>query len=51
VVYSVQSSDVRSVVIDGQVVMRDRELLTIDERSVVRDAAQEAVELIKRAGI
>ena len=51
VVYSAQPSDVRSVVIDGQVIMRDRELLTIDEKSVVQNAAQEVAELIKRAGI
>jgi len=50
-VYSAQTSDVRSVVIDGRVVMRDRELLTLDERSVVQRANQEAAELIKRAEI
>jgi 5-methylthioadenosine/S-adenosylhomocysteine deaminase len=51
VVYSAQPADVRSVVIDGRVTMRDRQLLTIDERSVVHDAAQEMAALIKRAGI
>jgi 5-methylthioadenosine/S-adenosylhomocysteine deaminase len=50
-VYSAQTSDVRSVVIDGRVVMKDRELLTLDESSVVQNANQEAAELIKRAGI
>lgn len=50
-VYSAQTSDVRSVVIDGRVVMRDRELLTLDESSVVQNANREAAELIKRAGI
>jgi 5-methylthioadenosine/S-adenosylhomocysteine deaminase len=50
-VYSGQTSDVRSVVIDGRVVMKDRELLTLDESSVVQNANREAVELIKRAGI
>jgi 5-methylthioadenosine/S-adenosylhomocysteine deaminase len=51
VVYSAQPADVRSVVIDGRVTMKDRQLLTIDERSVVHDAAQEMAALIKRAGI
>jgi 5-methylthioadenosine/S-adenosylhomocysteine deaminase len=51
VVYSAQPSDVRSVVIDGEVIMRDRDLLTIDERSIVHDAVKEAAELMKRAGI
>jgi len=50
-VYSAQTSDVRSVVIDGRVVMKDRELLTLDESSVVQNANREAAELIKRAGI
>lgn len=49
--YSAQTSDVQSVVIDGQLVMRDRELLTLDERSVRPDANRERTELMKRAGI
>jgi 5-methylthioadenosine/S-adenosylhomocysteine deaminase len=48
-VYSAQTSDVRSVVIDGRVVMKDRELLTLDESSVVQAANQAAAVLIKRA--
>ncbi len=50
-VYSAQSSDVKSVVIDGQLVMKDRELFTLDERTVLQDANRERVELMKRAGI
>jgi 5-methylthioadenosine/S-adenosylhomocysteine deaminase len=50
-VYSAQTSDVQSVVIDGQLVMRDRVLLTLDEQSVIREAGQNRVELMKRAGI
>ena len=50
-VYSTDWSDVRSVVIGGRLVMKDRELLTLDEISVVKDAKREAAELIKRAGI
>ena len=50
-VYSAEASDVQSVVIDGQLVMRDRELLTLDESSVRKDANRERVELMKRAGI
>ncbi|MEZ4669697.1 MAG: amidohydrolase [Anaerolineae bacterium] len=34
-VYNTQSSDVRTVIIDGQVVMRDRQLLTLDEAEIV----------------
>ena len=50
-VYSAQTSDVLSVVIDGQVVMKDRELLTMDERAVVEEASRAGTELINRAGI
>lgn len=47
-VYSAQTSDVQSVVIDGQVVMKDRELLTMDERAVIEDASLAGTELINR---
>ncbi|MBC8032445.1 MAG: 5'-deoxyadenosine deaminase [Pyrinomonadaceae bacterium] len=50
-VYSAQTSDVQSVVIDGQLVMRDGHLLTLDEESVRRDADRESSELLKRAGL
>jgi 5-methylthioadenosine/S-adenosylhomocysteine deaminase len=50
-VYSAQTTDVQSVVIDGHVVMKDRKLVTVDEKSVVEDASSESDELIKRAGI
>ena len=50
-VYSAQTTDVRSVVINGKLVMKDRELLTLDESAVVAEAARESSELIKRAGI
>jgi 5-methylthioadenosine/S-adenosylhomocysteine deaminase len=48
-VYSAQTSDVRIVIIDGQLVMRDGELLTLDEKTVRQDANRERVELMKRA--
>jgi 5-methylthioadenosine/S-adenosylhomocysteine deaminase len=50
-VYSAQTSDVQSVVIDGKLLMKDRKLLTLDEGSVYEDATRESGELIKRAGI
>jgi 5-methylthioadenosine/S-adenosylhomocysteine deaminase len=50
-VYSALTTDVQSVVIDGQVVMKDRKLVTVDEKSVVEDATRKSDELIKRAGI
>ncbi len=50
-VYSAQAADVRSVVIDGRVVMKDRTLVTIDEKSVFEEATRERRQLIERAGI
>lgn len=50
-VYSAQTADVRCVVIGGQLVMRERKLLTVDEESVLQDANRERAELLKRAGI
>jgi 5-methylthioadenosine/S-adenosylhomocysteine deaminase len=50
-VYSGQSSDVRSVLVDGQVLLENGKLLTLDEESVRDDAMREGEQLIKRAGI
>jgi cytosine/adenosine deaminase-related metal-dependent hydrolase len=50
-VYSVQSSDVTTVIIDGAIVMRDRELQTLNENDVIEDANREAELLMKRAGV
>ena len=48
-VYAADVSDVDTVMIDGQMVMRDRKLLTLDESEVVGRANAEAKELMKRA--
>ena len=50
-VYSAIASDVRTTMIDGQAVMRDGELLTLDESVVIEDATREAAALRARAGI
>jgi len=50
-VYSAQASDVRTTIIDGRVVMRDRELLTLNEQNVIDEANREALALAKRAQI
>lgn len=46
-IYSAQASDVRTVLCDGNLIMEDRRLLTIDEEEVKRKA-QEASEHITR---
>ncbi len=50
-VYSAEASDVRATVIDGKIVMRDRELLTMDEATVLADANREAEALRQRANV
>jgi 5-methylthioadenosine/S-adenosylhomocysteine deaminase len=50
-VYSSEASDVQTVIIDGQPVMRERELLTMNEREVIETANHEAALLLVRAGI
>src|SRR5438132_6302693 len=50
-VYSAQPSDVRVTIIDGRVVMRDGELLSLNEDSVMADANLEASALARRAGL
>jgi 5-methylthioadenosine/S-adenosylhomocysteine deaminase len=37
-VYATKAADVRTVVVEGRVVMRDRKLLTLDEEAIKRDA-------------
>jgi 5-methylthioadenosine/S-adenosylhomocysteine deaminase len=50
-VYSSRASDVRATIIDGRIVMRDRELLSLDETTVISDANREARSLMMRAGL
>jgi len=50
-VYSAGSSDVRTTIIDGRVVMRAGQLLTLNETDVIAEANREAGALTKRAGL
>lgn len=50
-VYSAVAADVRTTIIDGQVLMRDGELLALDENVVIDEANREANALRARAGI
>jgi 5-methylthioadenosine/S-adenosylhomocysteine deaminase len=49
VVYAAQASDVVTVIIDGRTVMRDRKLLTMNEREVLDEAERESALLLERA--
>jgi cytosine/adenosine deaminase-related metal-dependent hydrolase len=49
IVYAAQATDVRTTIIDGVVVMRDRKLLTVDEEEVINEANHESKLLVERA--
>src|SRR5690349_14757091 len=50
-VYSTEANDVDTVIIDGRVVMRGRELSTIDERETIASANVEAERLVTAADL
>jgi 5-methylthioadenosine/S-adenosylhomocysteine deaminase len=47
-VYSVQPSDVRTTIVDGRVLMRDRTLLTINRDALLAEFGQRAREITDR---
>jgi len=47
--YAVRGSDVRHTVCDGEVLMRDRDVVGVDERAVRERASEHAHELVARA--
>jgi 5-methylthioadenosine/S-adenosylhomocysteine deaminase len=50
-VYSAKSSDVRTVIIEGRVVMRDRRLLTLNEDTIKADARKYRERIVQSIGI
>jgi 5-methylthioadenosine/S-adenosylhomocysteine deaminase len=50
-VYAAQATDVRTVLIDGRVVMHERELSTVSEREVIVEATAQAELLFARSAI
>jgi cytosine/adenosine deaminase-related metal-dependent hydrolase len=50
-VYSAQSSDVLTTIIGGNVLMRERNLLTMNESKIIQEANRESKLLMQRAGI
>jgi len=48
--YAANGGDVRHTVCDGQVLMRDRDLLTLDLETVMAEASEHAQSLFERAG-
>jgi len=51
IVYSCQPADVQTVLVDGQILMKDRRLLTLNELEIGEDANREAASLMSRAGL
>jgi cytosine/adenosine deaminase-related metal-dependent hydrolase len=51
IVYSAEARDVRDVLIDGHLVLRDGELTTLREREVVEEAREQYELLAARSGI
>jgi 5-methylthioadenosine/S-adenosylhomocysteine deaminase len=51
IVYSAEASDVQSVVVDGRMLMTNRELLTLDEPSIIEKANTQTIDLLRRAGL
>lgn len=48
-VHSARSGDVRTTIVDGRVIMRDRELLTLDVPAIVREMNERMPALIDRS--
>jgi 5-methylthioadenosine/S-adenosylhomocysteine deaminase len=48
-VHSARSSDVRTTIVDGRILMRDRELLTMDVPAVVREMGERMPALLDRS--
>jgi 5-methylthioadenosine/S-adenosylhomocysteine deaminase len=50
-VYSTKAGDVRTVIIEGRVVMRDRRLLTLNEETIKADARRYRERIVKSVGV
>jgi 5-methylthioadenosine/S-adenosylhomocysteine deaminase len=49
-VYSAQAADVCTVIVNGKVLLEDRELKTLDPESVLAEASEQARRLVQRSG-
>ena len=50
-VYSAKAGDVRTVIIEGRVIMRDRRLLTLNEETIKADARRYRERIVKSVGV
>ncbi len=49
-IYSARGSDVIHTIVEGQVIMEDRKVLTMDEEKIMADAMANREDLVARAG-
>lgn len=50
-VYSARGADVRDVLVDGRLVVRNRQVLTVDEAALLREARAAAARCVRAAGL
>jgi 5-methylthioadenosine/S-adenosylhomocysteine deaminase len=50
-VYATKADDVRTVIIEGRVVMRDRRLLTLNEEQIKADAHRYRERIVQSVGV
>lgn len=51
IAYAAHGSDVDTVVIDGQIVMKNRQVLTVDEDAILAEARQRFPKVMERGGL
>jgi cytosine/adenosine deaminase-related metal-dependent hydrolase len=51
VVYSVKGSDVDNVIIDGKWIVKDRKILTMDQKAVMEKARKAIAQVLKKTGV
>ncbi|MCL6512702.1 MAG: amidohydrolase [Anaerolineae bacterium] len=51
IVYNARGSDVEALIVDGQVLMRDKRVLGLDESALIAECRERAVHLARRAGV
>ena len=51
IVYAAEAADVKSVLIDGQIVMRDGQLVTVNEGELITEARTQSARLFERAAL
>src|SRR6185503_103180 len=50
-IYATKAGDVRTVIVEGRVVMRDRRLLTLNEETIKADARRYRERIIRSVGV